>query len=222
MSDESENSSLGTSSVRSYVAVFGLLAAYFFLWLLPHALPSAAGSPFFFLYVLSIPVVLLVLLGLLVSSCISLAIARARGLPGRRSYRLVVVISTLGLLAFFAAVSLGRVLPRPLPSGSYRAEFDASAWQAEDAAAFNRDDITARQQMLGSLLDRLEPSLSRSEIEAMLGPPHPPGFPYGSEGSDLHYMTGPQRDALFGLDSEWLLIYLDDAGHFSRYEIYVD
>lgn len=56
----------------------------------------------------------------------------------------------------------------------------------------------------------------------MLGPPHPPDFPHGAAGSDLHYQTGPQRDAFFGLDSEWLLLYLDDSGRFSRYDIYVD
>jgi hypothetical protein len=75
--------------------------------------------------------------------------------------------------------------------------------------------------MLGSVVERLGPSQSGVDIEALLGPSLETPY-FESTGRDLIYILGPQRDSLFGIDSEWLLIWLDDSGHFERYDIYTD
>ena len=38
---------------------------------------------------------------------------------------------------------------------------------------------------------------------------------------DLYHL-GRERDSLFRIDSEWLLIWLDPSGRFDRYEIHTD
>ena len=53
---------------------------------------------------------------------------------------------------------------------------------------------------------------------ALLGPPSDDS-PWKS---DLVYVTGPERDSLFAIDSEWLLIDLDEQGRFHRYRIATD
>lgn len=222
MTEDSADFELGVARPRALLAAFAVAPAYFCIWLLPHLVPSAGGWFLFFLYVLSIPVVLLVLLALFLWGCGAIANARFRGRPTRPIHRFQVGVPTVAFFGLLSVVALGRALPNPLPSGSHRLEFDSVAWQAEGAAAFNKADITPRQQMLGSLLEQLDPSLAQTDLEEMLGPPHPPDYPYGAADADIHYRTGPQRDALFGLDSEWLLIYLDDSGNFLRYEMYVD
>ena len=45
---------------------------------------------------------------------------------------------------------------------------------------------------------------------------------FQSTGRDLIYVTGPERDSVFGLDSEWLLIWLDGQGAYKRHAIVTD
>lgn len=45
---------------------------------------------------------------------------------------------------------------------------------------------------------------------------------FQSTGRDLIYITGPERDSLFGIDSEWLLIWLDENGIYKRHAIVTD
>ncbi len=75
--------------------------------------------------------------------------------------------------------------------------------------------------MLGSLVDRFGTSQDRADLKALLGSSLETPY-FESTGRDLIYILGPQRDSFFAIDSEWLLIWLDDSGHFERYEIYTD
>ena len=75
--------------------------------------------------------------------------------------------------------------------------------------------------MLGSVVDRLEPRQDRVKIEALLGPSLDTPY-FENTGRDLIYILGPERDSFFGIDSEWLLIWLDDSGHFARYGVNID
>jgi outer membrane protein assembly factor BamE (lipoprotein component of BamABCDE complex) len=82
-------------------------------------------------------------------------------------------------------------------------------------------DITPRQKMLGDVVDNVLPGKTRAEIEAILGSPEETSC-FANTGRDLIYSTGPERDTPFSIDSEWLLIWLDDQGRFERYAVYRD
>jgi hypothetical protein len=109
------------------------------------------------------------------------------------------------------------VVPRPLPSGSYLSKFDRDAWLHPNAADSIERDITPRQKMLADAVARL-PGLSRAQIENLLEPGLDTPY-FLDSGRDLIYVLGPERDTPFAIDSEWLLIWLDDAGHYRRIEI---
>ena len=68
--------------------------------------------------------------------------------------------------------------------------------------------------MLGDLIANVLPGMKRDDIVALLGDP--------SEGNmrhaDLVWCLGLER-GLFGIDSEWLLVWFDDGGVVSRSEL---
>jgi hypothetical protein len=199
--------------VAALLAVFG----YFGLLLVPEWLPAFGGTGFFFLYLLSLPVALLALVGLGLWGGIGLLRAEARGLlAGRARARLLV--ATVGVLWCVAALGLVRLLPRPLPTGSHRLAFNAELWRDPRSAEYVQDDATPRQKMLAEVVEKVLPGRTRAEIEGLLGPSLET-FYFRSTGRDLIYPLGPERDVYLGLDSEWLLIWLDDAGRFRRYAI---
>ena len=75
--------------------------------------------------------------------------------------------------------------------------------------------------MLADVVQRL-PGRSRAEIESLLGPGLDT-FYFKSTGRDLIYVTGPCRDSPVGpIDSEWLLIWLDENGVYERHSIAID
>lgn len=45
---------------------------------------------------------------------------------------------------------------------------------------------------------------------------------FQSTGRDLIYVTGPERDSLFSIDSEWLLIWVDENGIYKRHAVVTD
>ena len=100
-------------------------------------------------------------------------------------------------------------------------EFTPLAWHDSRSLLFVDGDITPRQKMLGSLVRRLQVEQKRADLEALLGPSLETRY-FEKTGRDLIYILGPERDSFFGIDSEWLLIWLDDAGNFQKYEIRTD
>jgi hypothetical protein len=75
--------------------------------------------------------------------------------------------------------------------------------------------------MLGDVVTNVLPGRNRTEIEALLGPSLETGYSK-STGRDLIYILGPERGSFFPIDSEWLLIWLNESGNFNRYSIYTD
>ncbi len=185
-----------------------LLALYFGLMLLPHFVPAAGETVWSFYYMLSVPVVLLVLLG----CAVAWLFVRKRPL---------LIVALGGLLMFPVALLASQLLARGLPTGSYTRPFDVTAWRAAGAADFVEGDITPRQKMLGQVVHRVLPGRTRAEIEALLGPSLDTSY-FVETGRDLIYVTGPERTSLFAIDSEWLLIWLDEQGRFERYQIVTD
>ena len=121
---------------------------------------------------------------------------------------------------FMAFMVLANVLPSQLPSGSYDKQFDHEVWLDPESTNYTAGDITSRQKMLADVVKRL-PGHSRAELENMLGPTLDTPY-FKSTGRDLIYITGPERDSLFGIDSEWLLIWVDENGTYKRHDIVTD
>lgn len=72
--------------------------------------------------------------------------------------------------------------------------------------------------MLKEVIEKILPGKSRQDIENALGPSLETPY-FSSLDKDLIYYLGPERDGLFNIDSEWLLIWIDEEGNFKRYMI---
>jgi hypothetical protein len=196
------------------------LSAYFAILLVPKVWPAFAATGVYALYLLSVLGVLVGLAGVVLWGVVEVAVAWLRRQSVEARHRLWIAVAVWGLISFAAVFELQHAVRGALPTGSHTWEFDSAAWKHPNAA-FAQRDITTRQKMLASVVDRLEPSLDRADIEALLGPS---GMTKHFEDADydLIYRTGFQRDVWFSVDSEWLVIWLDDAGKFERYAIYGD
>jgi hypothetical protein len=193
---------------------------YFGLFLVPKVAPGFGASPFTFLLTLSLMLVVTLLVLLAIWGITALGISKLRKRPiGPRS-KTAGQTALVGLSMFAAFLALGNVLPTPLPSGSYDKEFDRAAWLDLASADYTEGDITPRQKMLADVVKRL-PGQSRTELEKMLGSSVDTPY-FKSTGRDLIYITGPERDSFFGIDSEWLLIWLDKNGMYKRHAIVTD
>lgn len=205
---------------RSWWWVFGGFAFYFGLFLIPKVVPGFGANPFLFSLTLSLMLVIPVLVLLAFWGTSALVISRVQKRPiGPRS-RTAGQIALAGLSVFAAFMVLASVLPSLLPSGSYARHFDREAWLDPESANYTSGDITPRQKMLAEVVNRL-PGLHRAEIEKMLGPTLETAY-FQSTGRDLIYVTGPERDSPFAIDSEWLLIWLDENGIYKRHDIVTD
>ena len=176
-----------------------VLALFFGAMLVPHFVPAAGETMLTIYYLFAVFVVLILLCG-----CLVLWIFV------RRKALLVIGFGGLLLFAFLFGASL--LYARGLPTGSFVRSFDAAAWR--DSRYWVEGDITERQKMLGAVVRDL-PGRTGAEIVAKLGPPSDARF----WNCDLTYVTGPERGGIFAIDSEWLLIDLDEQGRFERYRI---
>ena len=187
--------------------LFACFAVYLALFLLPEVFPAAGANPFIFVLMLSILVVLPALVGLGIWG----AVGRFLSWRGRRPLgagsRVAGEVAAAGFAAFVLFLVLGQALPTELPTGSYLSEFDRTVWLDPKSTDYVKGDVTPRQKMLAAVVAKLSGS-SRTELERTLGPSLETLY-FMSTGRDLIYILGPQRDSLFSIDSEWLLIWLD-------------
>jgi len=205
---------------RTWWFAFIGFALYFGLFLIPKVVPGFGATPFLFLLTLSLMLVVPLLVLLALWGTAALVISRVRRRPiGQRS-KTAGRTALVGLSMFAAFMVLANVLPSQLPSGSYDKHFDREAWLDPESANYATGDITPRQKMLAEVVKRL-PGLRRAEIENMLGPTLETPY-FKSTGRDLIYITGPERDSLLGIDSEWLLIWFDENGIYKRHAIVTD
>jgi hypothetical protein len=212
------NRTNGTRRHRKLVVTRWGVALYFGLLLLPKWVPAASGTVFFFIYLCSIPMALLVLLGLGGWGAIVLLKARVRGTHPMRRHRGFVLLTGVGIASCVLALGLFRILPCPLPSGSHLLTFDATVWQDPASSQFVAGDITPRQKMLADVVKHVLPGRTGVQLEEVLGPSLETPY-FASTGRDLIYVLGPERDVWIRIDSEWLLIWLDHTGRFKQYEI---
>lgn len=216
--DEIQGRWLPSYRIATALAVLGI---YFGVIIVPEWWPGFLRTSTFFFYVLSIPIVLVCLLGLTLWGVVGAIAARSRGALVSKRQHAFIVLSLAGLLMFGSTLVLARVIRGALPTGSHIREFSPLVWQDSTSSKSAPGDITPRQKMLGGLVERFKPSQSRTEIEALLGPSFPMPL-FERTGRDLVYYLGPERVRWISVDAEWLLIWLDDSGHFERYEIYTD
>lgn len=198
--------------------LIGALAVFFSFLVLPRVAPVVDTTAGYFFCFLTVLLVVGILAALALASAIAVAVSRngrhprafAAGVRGLR-------VTLSGLFLFGAARVVLFVTPQALPSSSYIEHFDRSRWTAPGAADYVRNDVTPRQKMLGDVVERILPGATREQIEAQLGPSLDTPY-FRSNGRDLIYVLGPER-GFFGLDSEWLLIWLESDGRFRRYEL---
>jgi len=108
-----------------------------------------------------------------------------------------------------------------LPSGSHEMRFDPNSWKLESSYIETDEKfITKRQKMLGDLVTNVLPGKTESEIESLLG--QSLDSPYGGNSRDMIYYTGPIRDSYVPIDSEWLLIWIDESKKFEKYALHND
>jgi hypothetical protein len=97
-----------------------------------------------------------------------------------------------------------------------RTSFDSSAWQ-DSARVFSQDPVRIR--MVDDLLKRHSlDEMTRAEVVALLG--EPDDTPYFREW-DMVYWLGPER-GLIGIDSEWLVLRLDEHQQVIEHRVVTD
>jgi hypothetical protein len=194
---------------------------YFSTMLAPHFFPGVAMSFFYSFYLLAVFITIILLLITSLLSTTGLVMVRNSEGSLRSLCWRVLKIGAIGSLIFFLYFASDQVLCDGLPAGSRLRKFESSVWQDSRSTQYISDDYTPRQKMLRDVVRNVLPSRTRTEIEKQLGPGKPNGF-FQERSYDMIYQTGPQRDSLFAIDSEWLLIWLNNEGRFQRSEITTD
>jgi hypothetical protein len=198
-----------------------VLCAYCTFALSPHVYPSAGTSLVFFGYLLSVAV-LGAIAGIAAGIAgVMLLWARFRDRAASKITRSVFLVAISGLIWLAVVACSSKAMARGLPAGSNVRAFEAQSWQQPESQAFVSNDISLRQKMLGDVVRNILPGRSRTEIESALGPSLETPY-FAGTGHDMIYVLGPERESFFAIDSEWLLIWLDASGRFSRYEIRTD
>ncbi len=198
----------------------GGFGTYFGVMLIPKIYPAFGGSSGAFLLAMSLLLVAPAVLLLVGWSVGAVLVSRVRKKPLGKTSRAIGHVAFAAVLCFAAFSIASYFIAGSLPSGSHLSAFDRSLWLDPRSAEYVEGDITPRQKMLADVVAKL-PGRNRDELERMLGASPETGY-FQSSGRDLIYATGPQRDSLFAIDSEWLLIWLDDMGRFERYAIVSD
>jgi hypothetical protein len=127
------------------------------------------------------------------------------GIPSRRRWGVIVLMLAVPCLAltpfllFFGAIGIQNIKEH-----LGRRSFDSVVWKS--SLSENSLANPVRLRMVDSLLRRHRlVGMSRAEIAALLGTPHPTEY---FRNYDLVYWLGPER-GFISIDSEWLVIRFD-------------
>jgi len=107
------------------------------------------------------------------------------------------------------------------PNGSDLRKFDSAIWQSEFSTEPDNNLISEREKMLKDLVENVLPGKTKNEIEKLLGKSLETPY-FTSINKDLIYYMGPERDSYMNIDSEWLLIWLDESDRFEKYKLMND
>ncbi len=196
---------------------FSFVFLYFAISFVPLIFPSLVSNRIRFYYILSIPVFCVLSLTLGVFSLVIIVCKKYKGKAISKfliaGFTLLSSTCIIIPLCFF----LHYVIPRPLPLGSNLIKFDSIVWKDNASIEWNHG-ISIREQMLRDVVVNILPGKNRLEIETLLGPSLKTEY-FKTSNKDLIYFLGPERDGFINIDSEWLLIWLDDKGVFKKYVI---
>lgn len=209
-----------TQQVLRLWPVFLLITIFFGAILIPKWLPSVGGWFGWSVYFFFVFAVLLILVIIGIWGSFGLLRAKIRGVQSQSHNYLLGFTSGYAMVWMIIVLVIARTVPGALPTGSYTNQFDQTAWLESDSLYFF-EDISPRQLMLGDLVNNHLQGKNYAQIEELLGLSQETEY-FTSSGYDLIYYLGNQRDSWLALDSEWLLIWLDDSGQFKKYEIYND
>jgi hypothetical protein len=124
------------------------------------------------------------------------------------------------LLPFAIAMGFGLIyilLHDPLDDSM---PFDATVWNNPKSSEYRKDHLTERQRMLRDVVEHVLHGRCEADIVKDLGASMDTPY-FRSTGRDLIYVLGPES-GLFAIDSEWLLIWLDDKRCFKRHKVVTD
>lgn len=131
-----------------------------------------------------------------------------------------IAISLSLLILAPLSLTIYRSLPMPLPVGSDLLKFNSEIWHKESSMEWN-DGVSLREQMLNDVITNILPGKSKEQIIELLGPSLETNY-FKTIDKDIIYYLGPQRDGLINIDSEWLLLWLDENGKYKQYQIVND
>lgn len=172
-------------------------------------------SPQRLVWVISLPVIVLVLIVIGVSGFIGIWQTKVGNKASNPKHVHFAQISCIGILWFAIAVGLAY--------GTHyfynHQQFNLEIWQDPNSTQYVSYELSPRQKMLDDVVENILPGSTQLEIEALLGPSTNTGY-FSKSRRDLIYNLGAERG--LGVDSEWLLIWFDDSGNFERHEIVTD
>jgi hypothetical protein len=209
-----------TRSIR-YVVVGFSFVVYLGLLLIPEWRPGIMATAPYFLYLLTLPITFVALLIVACWGTVGLLLARRRHSAAQPNHRAMLIASAAGLLLFAVVYALSGGIRGPLPAGSHLLKFDSVRWRQAASSESPHGDISVRQKMLGDVVSHVLPGHGRQELEQLLGPSLDTAY-FADSGRDLIYLLGRERGSLFAIDSEWLLIWLDERGRVKGYQIRTD
>jgi hypothetical protein len=118
--------------------------------------------------------------------------------------------------SWILVVALGSWLGCTLQSETPVSKLDSKIWK--DPAQFDQEPFPRRTMADTLVGDRALQGKTRAEVIELLGEPTETEY-FGDW--DVVYWLGPQRGFL-AMDSEWLVIRLDESGHVSETKIKTD
>ncbi|MCP4168807.1 MAG: hypothetical protein GY759_23320 [Chloroflexi bacterium] len=170
----------------------------------------------FMVWIIALPIILLILVVIGVWGILGIRRAKANNHSPEPMHKFFIRIASTGLLWFGISVAL-----TSCTSYLYNhQEFNSEVWRSSNSASYVPHDLTSRQKMLDDVIKNILPGSTQDELEVLLGESADTGLPWTTS-YDLIFLLGPDR-GLFGIDSEWLLIWVDENGYFDRYEIFTD
>lgn len=112
------------------------------------------------------------------------------------------------------------LIPILLLACSHSIPFNSEVWKKTNRYDFDEDLKTPKQYMLPDVLKKLKKGMHEQEIIEELGKGNFDSPYFKEQGWDFLYCLGPERG--FGVDSEWLIIWLNDKGEVQRYDVITD
>ncbi len=130
--------------------------------------------------------------------------------------KLQILISCAFLISFPLMIFFSPVYFPMIQEYFNRLDFDSEVWKKPSSSSY---EGPVRIRMVDDLLWEYDlVGMASEEVTILLGPTDNLGY---FDSYDFVYWLGPER-SFFGVDSEWLVILLDDNGKVSRHKIVTD